>query len=80
MRASATRSWRGGFVGPAARLCVGFEGLDVGELVGEGVAEFGCCDELSQVSQMLAYGQTRGLGGVAQRHLRVTYFACPSIR
>ena len=26
----------GGFVGPAAGLGVGFQGLDVGELVGEG--------------------------------------------
>jgi hypothetical protein len=31
----------GGFVGPAAGLGVGSEGLDVGELVGERVAEFG---------------------------------------
>ncbi|ETZ98797.1 hypothetical protein I547_6199 [Mycobacterium kansasii 824] len=31
----------GCFVGPAAVLRVGFEGLDVGELVSEGRAEFG---------------------------------------
>lgn len=34
----------GGVVGPAALFGIGFEGVDVGELVGEGVAEFGCGD------------------------------------
>jgi hypothetical protein len=34
----------GGFVVPTAVLGVGFQGLDVGELVAKGIPEFGCGD------------------------------------
>ena len=51
----------GSFVGPAAGLGVGFEGLDVGELVGEGIPEFGCGDVV--VAGFADVGIWAGAGG-----------------
>ncbi len=57
MRAPATRAWRAASVSPAPGLGVGLQALDVGELIADGVTEFGAVTKFSQLSQMLAYGQ-----------------------
>ncbi len=51
----------GGFIGPAAGLSIGLEGLDVGELIGEGAAELGCCDVV--VAGFADVGIRAGAGG-----------------
>ena len=51
----------GGVVGPAAAFGIGFEGVDVGQLVGEGVAEFGRGDVV--VAGFADVGVGAGAGG-----------------
>ena len=42
---------------PAPGLGVGLQALDIGELIADGVTEFGAVTKFSQLSQMLEYGQ-----------------------
>ena len=58
----------GCFVGPAAVLRVGFEGLDVGELASEGTAEFGRGDVV--VAVFTDVGIRAGAGGWVARSNR----------
>ena len=53
-----------GWLSSVQRRClgVGFEGLDVGELVGEGIAEFGCGDVVVAGLADLALGQAPAAG------------------
>lgn len=51
----------GDFIGPAAGCGIGFEGLDVGELAGEGVTKFGCGDVV--VAGFADVGIRAGAGG-----------------
>jgi hypothetical protein len=51
VRACANRG--GQLVGPAAGLRVGLQGLDVGDLIGEDIPEFGCGDVVVAAPQRL---------------------------